>query len=86
MVTRDASSPSKQQTSYVGLVAVVSGEQSRQLAGATESDVVFTDAPRIAAHCCCYYLLLGREPVYLSFFLLNEKKKKCPTNVDLVLG
>ena len=49
----------KQQTSFVGLVAVVSGEQSRQLAGATESDVVFTDATRV--------LVLGREPVYLSF-------------------
>ena len=56
----------KQQTSFVGLVAVVSGEQSRQLAGATESDGVFTDAPRIDAYCCYYYYSEGSRYIFLS--------------------
>ena len=63
------------------LVAVVSGEHSRQLAGATESDVVFTDAPRIAAHCCCYYYSEGSRYIFLSLEREEEMSNQCRPRV-----
>ena len=71
----------QQTSSFVGLVAVVSGEHSRQLAGATESDVVFTDAPRIAAHCCCYYYSEGSRYIFLSLEREEEMSNQCRPRV-----